>query len=108
MVSFLLIILFIYISNDIPGYSSMNLPIPSLLSPLPFVSMRVLIHPFTHSCLTPLSSPYAGISNLNKTKGLPCHCCQARPSSATYVSGIMDLSLYTEYKWREPGLQIHM
>ena len=57
---FLLIILFVYISNDIPGYSSMNLPIPSLLSPLPFVSMRVLLHPFAHSLLTPLAPHYSG------------------------------------------------
>jgi hypothetical protein len=69
-ISFLLIILFIYISNDIPlpGYSS-----ATPLSPLPFASMRVLLHPFTHSCLTALASPYAGASSCHRTKGLLSH-----------------------------------
>ena len=87
---FLVIILFVYISNDIPGYSSMNLPIPSLLSPLPFVSMRVLLHPFAHSLLTPLAPHYSG-----HQASLPSHWCQTRPSSATYVSGVLVPSIYT-------------
>ena len=37
---------------------------PIHFSPLPFASMRVLLHPFTHSCLTPLASPYAGAPSL--------------------------------------------
>jgi hypothetical protein len=55
----LLIILFIYISNDIPlpGYLSTTHPFHSPRSPLP-ASKRVLLYPFTHSCLTPLASPY--------------------------------------------------
>ena len=43
------------------------------LSSLPFTSMRVLLHPLTHSCLTTLASPYAGASSLHRTKGLPSH-----------------------------------
>ena len=43
------------------------------LSLLPFASMRVLLHPLTHSCLTALASPYAGASSLHRTKGLPSH-----------------------------------
>ena len=39
-------------------------PTPSY-HPLPFASMRVLLYPFTYSCLTPLASPYAGASNLS-------------------------------------------
>ncbi len=34
-----------------------NYSFPSLLSSLPFPSMRVLLHPLTHSCLTTLASP---------------------------------------------------
>ena len=39
-------------------------------------------------------TPYSGASNLLRTKGLPSRCCQARPSSATYLSGVMDPSMY--------------
>jgi hypothetical protein len=62
----LIIILFVYISNDIslPGYPSTNYPIPFPFFPISFVFMRVLLHPFTHSCLTTLTSPYAGASSL--------------------------------------------
>jgi hypothetical protein len=47
-----LIILFVYISNDLPlpGYPSTNPP-----SLLPFASMRVLLHTLTLSCLTTLA-----------------------------------------------------
>ena len=46
-------------------------PIPpfSLLG----VSVRVLLHPLIHSCLTILASPYAGASSFHRTKGLPSH-----------------------------------
>jgi hypothetical protein len=49
----LVIILFIYISNDIPlpTYSSADTASPSCSPPLPFASMRVHPHPFTHSCV---------------------------------------------------------
>ena len=39
--------------------------------PLPFASMRVLLHPLTHTCLTTPASPYMGASSLHRTKGLP-------------------------------------
>jgi hypothetical protein len=70
---FLLIILFIHISKNIPllGYTSTYLPNPSLLSPFPFSAIRVLLYPLTHSHLNPLASPYAGTSSLHRTKGLP-------------------------------------
>jgi hypothetical protein len=51
--------------------------------------MRLLFHPFLHSCLTTLASPYAGASNLHRTKGLLSHWCQIRPSSAPYAAGAM-------------------
>jgi hypothetical protein len=35
----------------------------------------------THSCLTTLEFPYAGASNLHRTKGFPSQWCQIRPSS---------------------------
>jgi hypothetical protein len=49
----------------------------------------------THSCLTSLTSPYAGAQSLHRTKGLPSHWCQIRPSSAPCESGAMDPSMYT-------------
>jgi hypothetical protein len=54
------------------NYLSTNLPIPSPLSPLPFASMRVLLHPLTHSCLTALASPYTGALS-HRNKGLSSH-----------------------------------
>ena len=70
---FLLIILFVYISNDIPPSWLLlhKIPIQSYLSPLPIPSMRVLLHTVTHSHLTPLAFPYARTSNLHRTKALP-------------------------------------
>lgn len=57
--TFLLVILFIYISNYIPlpGYPSANSPshLPSLC--LLFASIRILLYPLTHSHLTTLTSP---------------------------------------------------
>ena len=41
--------------------------------PSPFASTGVLLHPLTHSHCTTLASPYAGASNLHRTKGLPSH-----------------------------------
>ena len=61
-------------------------PIPSHFSPLPFASMRVLLHPFTHSRLTPLASPYAGASSLlplplMSGKAIPRCICMWSPIS---------------------------
>jgi hypothetical protein len=83
-------------------YPSSRLPLHKLhptssRSFLHFASMRVLPYPPTLSCSTPLTSPYTGASILHMTKSLLSHCCQIRPSSATYVSGTMDPSLYTPW-----------
>jgi hypothetical protein len=53
-------ILFVYTSNDIPllGYPSTTRPSQPLF--LPFASMRVLLHPRTHSHLTALASLVLG------------------------------------------------
>jgi len=67
---FLLIVLFMYISNDIP---LLHTPHPIPPSPLLFASMMVLLHPLSHSYLTALASPNTGASNLYRTKGLPSH-----------------------------------
>jgi hypothetical protein len=57
----------------IPSFpvSSPQTPNPFSLSPLPFTSLRVFLHPLTHSCLTALAPPYIGTSSLHRTKGLP-------------------------------------
>ena len=51
------------------------------------VSMRVLPHQPTHSCLSALAFPYLG--SLHRTKGLPSQWCQINQSSATYLAGAM-------------------
>lgn len=81
-VSFLLVILFIYISNVIshPSFPSTN---PLLPSP-PTASMRVLSHLPTHLWISALAFPYPGSSNLHRTKGLPSQGCPIRLSSAKY------------------------
>jgi hypothetical protein len=43
-------------------------PIPSAF---PFASLRMLLHPLTHSHLIALESPYNGTSSLHRTKGPP-------------------------------------
>ena len=80
---FVLLILFIYISNasPLPSFSSAN---PLSYPPTP-TSIRVLPHPQSQSCLTTLAFPYAGASSLHRTQGLPSHQCQIRPSSATWI-----------------------
>ena len=52
-----------------PHNSLISSPSPHLL----FASMRVLLHPLTHSCLTTPASPYTGSSSLHRTKGIPSH-----------------------------------
>jgi hypothetical protein len=86
---FLLVILFIYISNviSLPSFpSTSSLPPP----PLPLWGCFP-----THSCLNGLALSYSGSSSLHKTKGLPSHWCQIRPSSATYPAGAMGTSMWT-------------
>jgi hypothetical protein len=84
---------FIYISNVIlfPGLPSGT---PLSHSPSP-ASMRVLLHPSTHSCLPALAFPYTGASNFLRTKGCSFHLCPTRPSSATYAAGAMGPSMCT-------------
>ena len=65
--------------------------------PTPFASMRMLLHPLTHSCLAALASCYARVPNLHRTKGLPSHWCQIRPSSATYVSWAMSPCIHFDW-----------
>ena len=68
--NFLLVILFIYISNVI------LLPVSPKRSPTPppFPDFtRVLPHSTAHSLPTALSFPCAGVSSLHRTKGFPFH-----------------------------------
>ena len=48
-------------------------PYPISPSLFPFASMRMLLHPLPHFCLTALAIPYAGVSSFHGTKGLPSH-----------------------------------
>ena len=57
-------------------------PIPHLPFSLSFACIRLLLHLPTLSHPTTPASPYAGASNLLRTKGLPSNCCQAKLSSA--------------------------
>ena len=85
--NFVLVILFIYISSVIPPF---QFPLHKPPSPPPSpASMRVLPHPPTHFCLSSLAFPYAGVSKLHRTKGLPSQWCQIRYSSVTYPAGAM-------------------
>ena len=84
---FLLDFAFIYISTVIPFPVHLpQTPYPIHLTP---ASMRVLPHAPTHSHLTVLAFPYTGASSLHRTKGIPSHWCQIRPSFATYAAGAM-------------------
>ena len=49
-------------------------PLQSLYSIPPYpASVRVLLHPPTHSCLTSLAFLYIGASRFHRTKGLLSH-----------------------------------
>jgi hypothetical protein len=58
-------------------------------------SMRVLLHPFTHSCLPALAFPYTGASNPLRPKGHSSHWCPTRLPSATYATWAMGPSMCT-------------
>jgi hypothetical protein len=67
-----------------------------IASSLPFVFMRVLLHPFAYSCLTPLASPYAGASSLPpltlvSDKAILCYICVWSPGSLHVYSLVGDL-----------------
>jgi hypothetical protein len=87
---FELIIPFIYIikwySLSLLSLHNPYIPYVVSLSPLPLWGCS----PSTYSSLTTLAAPYAGVSNLNQTKGFSFHWCQT-------VSGAMDPSLYTPW-----------
>jgi hypothetical protein len=91
---FLLIILLFKFQMLSPRFlaSPPQIPDPILL---PFVSKRLLPNPPIHSRLTLLAFPFSVASGLQRTKHLPSHCCQMRPSSSTYVAGAMELLMYT-------------
>jgi hypothetical protein len=63
------------------------------INPPPPASMKVLLHPPTHSCPTALAFSYTVVSSLHRTKGLPFLLSQTRPSSATYGAGAMGPSM---------------
>jgi hypothetical protein len=92
----LLIITFVYISNDIPlpGFPYTNPPIPHPPSPplCHYEGAPLLTHPLLPHCS---SIPLCWGIKPQWTKSLPSHCCQASLSSATYVSEAMDPSRYT-------------
>lgn len=90
LVHFKLIILFIYISIVIPILVSPPWTFHNIL--LFFVWKTVFIHPTTLSSLTPLASPFSGLSSLHRTKDLSSHWCRMRQSS--YVQGTMDWPIY--------------
>jgi len=92
---------FIYISNVIHPLSRLTLRKPPSLPPPP-ASMRVLLHPPTHSCLTMLAFPYTGETSLHRTKDLPSHWCLTRLSSATYAAEAMGPSMYILFDWFGP------
>ena len=71
---------------------SMNPPHSIPLLPSPFVSMPMLLHPFTYSYLASLASPYAGASNLlplplMSDKAILCYICIWSPGSLHVYSG---------------------
>ena len=82
---FLKIGYFLYISNVIPFPPET----PYHILPAP-ASLKVSLHPSTHSHLPTLNSPTLGhLSSLHRTKDLSFHRCLTRPSSATYATRAM-------------------
>lgn len=90
VLNYLLVILFIYILNVILfPVSSPKPPYPTLC----YVSMSVFPQPTPQSCLSTLAFPHTGAFNLHRTKSLPSHWYQIKPSSATYAVGAMGPSM---------------
>jgi hypothetical protein len=73
---------------------------PSTPHPTPALSPPLCLYeaalPPTHTPLPHRSSNPSTLGHQTSpgTKGLTSHCCQARPSSATYLSGATDPSRY--------------
>jgi hypothetical protein len=97
------IFFFIYISNvfPFPSLHFGNPPIPFHLQLLLCTSMRVLPNPPTHSHLPAMASPYTGVSDTLRPKGLSSHWCPTRPSSATYIWSHGSLHVYSGW-WFSP------
>jgi hypothetical protein len=64
----------------LPPYPVSHLQPPYCI-PLTLLLLRVLPNPPTHSHLNALAFSYTGVSSLHRTKGIPSHWCQIRPSS---------------------------
>jgi hypothetical protein len=64
--------------------------------------MKVFSHQPTHFCLPVLAFPYTGALGLHRTEGLFSHWCPTRPSSATYLAGVMGPSMCTHGWWFSP------
>ena len=84
---------FRYILNATPFLVSPP-KISSSFPPSP-TSMSVFPPSPTHSHLSTLKFPYTGASSLHRTKGIPSHWCQIKPSFATYAAWAMGPSMCT-------------
>jgi hypothetical protein len=97
---------FFFINNSIhlhlKWYSTSCLPLHNPLSHicphLPplclFEGAPIPTHPFPPHCS---SIVLCWGTNFHSNKGLLSHWCQTKPSSGTYVSGVMDPSLFTPW-----------
>lgn len=70
-------------------------PIPSPLAPLPLWGCSSTHSP-PHTYLPVLTFPYTRVWSFYRTKDLPSHWCQIRPSFATYVAGVLAPCMYTQ------------
>ena len=93
--SFLLVILFIYMSNVMPLLHSLS--VSSISHPSPWFFWWCSHHQSIYSHLMPLGFSYAGILNLHTTKGLPSCWCHIRQSSGIYKAGAICTSMCTLY-----------
>ena len=88
--SFLLIILLIYISNDVSF--PVTRPPTSSLNPLSFGSLRALLYAFNHTSLTPLLSPYTGASRI-----CPLQLVSDKRPSSIYINSAFSV-LFCHHK----------
>lgn len=84
--------IYLHCKCSLPGLPSSIVHIPNHLY---FAFKRVQSHPHTHSCFTPLASPYPRAISLYKTNSLSANWYPKRQSSATYVTMTMGLPMYT-------------
>lgn len=90
-VRFLLDIFFLHFKCS--SHSQFSFQKPHNPLPATLARLRVPLHPLTKSWLPALTFPYNRALSLHKTKGLSCHCCSTRPSSAWYASRVMGHSM---------------